>query len=202
MTQTEFYSLLNEYKKLNVAVLAGTTSGTASIAAFIKQAREIALDSVICADGIGYVGEWYKLMGRSADHVLDSAPLFVTPEAEAWKKTMDKQYGLEFGGFGGICYDSNKFFIKIARRALEKYGTIDKKTLHRPNLEEVIPGKLTYINKEGALIMENYKFTPETAPSCIFGPQYYYYPIVQYMAGKANVVWPEAWKATDFKARK
>lgn len=49
--------------------------------------------------------------------------------------------------------------------------------------------------------MNRLAFSPESVPDPIFAPDSYYYPVIQYMAGEKIVVWPEAWKAADFKAR-
>jgi branched-chain amino acid transport system substrate-binding protein len=200
LTQTEFYTLMNKYKSANVAVLAGTHSGTAAISAFIKQAAEVGLKSVICADGLGWVGEWYKLTGKASNYVLDSTPVLVTPASKAWAQEMKQKFGIEPGGQAAIAYDFDNFLIKILRRSHEKYGVIDKTTLHKINLEEVIPGKLTFTPKDGAIIMKELKYTPETVPDPVFGIDYWYIPIVQYMDGKSSVVFPEDWKMANFQA--
>ena len=41
------------------------------ISAFIKQAREVGLRSLIVADGLGWVGEWYELTGNASNGVID-----------------------------------------------------------------------------------------------------------------------------------
>jgi branched-chain amino acid transport system substrate-binding protein len=191
---------MNKYKSANVAVLAGTHSGTAAISAFIKQSAEVGLKSVICADGLGWVGEWYKLTGKASNYVLDSTPVLVTPASKAWAQEMKQKFGIEPGGQAAIAYDFDNFLIKILRRSHEKYGVIDKTTLHKINLEEVIPGKLTFTPKDGAIIMKELKYTPETVPDPVFGIDYWYIPIVQYMDGKSSVVFPEDWKMANFQA--
>ncbi|MEW6265120.1 MAG: ABC transporter substrate-binding protein [Thermodesulfobacteriota bacterium] len=201
MTQTEFHALMNKYKQLDVSILAGTHSGTAAISAFIKQADEVGLKAVIAADGLGWVGEWYKLTGKASNGVLDSTPVLVTPAAKAWAEEMKKKFKIEPGGQAAICYDFDNFFIKIAKRALEKYGKIDKETLLKINLEEVIPGKLTFTAADGAVIMKQLKFTPEDVPDPVFGPDFWYIPIVQYFDGKGYVVFPEDWKMRDFQGK-
>jgi hypothetical protein len=45
-------------------------------------------------------------------------------------------------------------------------------------------------------------YTPDTVPDPVFGIEHWYIPIVQYMNGKSNVVFPEAWKSADFQAKK
>jgi hypothetical protein len=115
---------------------------------------------------------------------------------------MKEKYDIEASAWAAVCYDWDNFFIKIARRALEKYGKIDKETLHKIAIEEVIPGKLTYATKDGALIMNEYNFSSESAPDPVFGPGHWYVPVVQYKDGEGRVVFPEDWKAADFEAPK
>jgi branched-chain amino acid transport system substrate-binding protein len=200
MTQTEFHALLSQYKDQGVEVLAGTHSGTASISAFIKTAEEVGLDAVICADGLGWVGEWYELTGEASNYVLDSTPVLVTDESKEWAKEMKEKYGLDSGAWAGIAYDFDNFFIKIAERALEKYGEITSETLHKVNMEEVITGQLTYNKDDGAIIMNELKYSSDSVPDPVFGIDYWYVPIIQYIDGKGEVVFPEAWATTKFKS--
>jgi branched-chain amino acid transport system substrate-binding protein len=44
------------------------------MSAFIKQADEVGLKSLIIADGLGWVGEWYNLTGKSSNFVMDQIP--------------------------------------------------------------------------------------------------------------------------------
>ena len=72
--QTEFYPLLNKMKDLNPALIAGTSAAAPAISALIKQANEVGLKSMIIADGLGWVGDWYDLTGVSSNYVLDQIP--------------------------------------------------------------------------------------------------------------------------------
>ena len=49
--QTEFYPLLNKFVDLNPAVVAGTSTAAPTMSAWIKQADEVGLESLIIADG-------------------------------------------------------------------------------------------------------------------------------------------------------
>jgi branched-chain amino acid transport system substrate-binding protein len=53
LDQTEFYPLLNKLKDLNPALVAGTSTAAPVMSAFIKQADEVGLKSLIIADGLG-----------------------------------------------------------------------------------------------------------------------------------------------------
>ena len=92
-------------------------------------------------------------------------------------------------------------FIKILDRTLELHGTLDKETIHKTILDEVNTGKLTYGKADGAIIMSEYKYAPETLPDPVLGPDSYFFPILQYDKGKGNVIFPEVWKEADFKQK-
>jgi len=68
-------------------------------------------------------------------------------------------------------------------------------------VEEVNTGKLTYGKKDGAIIMNEYKYTPETMPDMVVGPEAYFFPILQYMNGKGSIIFPDSWKEKDFQQK-
>jgi branched-chain amino acid transport system substrate-binding protein len=71
LDQTEFVPLLTRMKELNPTIFAGTASAPPLYSALIKQAEEVGLESLIVADGLGWVGEWYDLTGDSSNYVVD-----------------------------------------------------------------------------------------------------------------------------------
>jgi branched-chain amino acid transport system substrate-binding protein len=99
-------------------------------------------------------------------------------------------------------YDGANFFIKVARRALEKYGKLDRETIHKIALEEVATGKLDYTAKDGAIMMSRYRWTEQSTPDPVFGPDDWFLPIVQYEGGQGKIVFPERMKEAEFKAPK
>ena len=74
LDQTEFVPLLTRLKELNPALFAGTGSAAPLYSALIKQADEVGLESIIIADGLGWVGEWYDLTGDASNYVMDQIP--------------------------------------------------------------------------------------------------------------------------------
>lgn len=199
-TQTEHYSLLSKYKKGNVAVIAGTITGAAAMTNFIKQASEIRLKSVIIADGLGWSGNWYEMTGDSSNYVLDMIPQLTTPEARKWAEKIKKEYGfLPSPSSGGLVYDLTNYFIKVGDRVWEKHNNLDRASFYDILVNEVNTGKLTFSQKDGAIIMQEYKYTPETMPDPVVGPQYYYFPVIQYFKGKGNIVYPHQWKEKDIQ---
>lgn len=198
IAEMEFYPLLKKVKDLDAEVFAGTATSPASYAALIKQAKEVGLKSFIVADGLGWVGEWYELTGDASDYVLDQIPQWTTPEAKAFRDEFEKRWGITPSpSAGGQAYDMTNFFIKIARMALDRYGEITRETLYKVGQEELWTGGLTYTREDGAIIMEAYKYVPETIPDPIVGMGYYIFPVIQYFGGEGKIVWPDVWKEAD-----
>lgn len=203
LTQTDFYPLLGKYKRGDVAVLAGTSTAAPTMTAFVKQAGEVGLESVIIADGLGWMGDWYTMAGPASNGVLDMIPQLTTPEAQQWAADIRAKYGFSPSpSAGGLCYDGTNMFIKILNRTLEKYGTLDKVTIHKTFVEEVHTGKLTFGKADGALIMNEYRYTPESVPDPVVAKDGYYFPVIQYTEGVGKIVFPEDWAEAAFAAPK
>lgn len=198
LTETDYYPLLRKFKDREVALLAGTGTVPASMSAFIKQAKEVGIKSLIIADGLGWVGEWYTLTGDASDYVLDQIPGWMTPTAKQFAMEFEKTWKIKPSpAAAGLSFDYANFFIAIAKRALEEYGRIDKQTLYLVGQQELMTGKLTYT---GGVIMKEYKYTPETAPDPVVGEGNYIFPIRQYWKGQNKVIWPAMWKEASLQA--
>ena len=203
LTQTDFYPLLGKYKRGDVAVLAGTSTAAPTMTAFVKQAGEVGLNSVIIADGLGWMGDWYTMAGPASNGVLDMIPQLTTPESQQWAADIQAKYGFNPSpSAGGLCYDGTNMFIKILNRTLEKYGKLDKVTIHKTFVEEVHTGKLTFGKADGALIMNEYRYTPESVPDPVVALDGYYFPVIQYTEGVGKIVFPEVWAEAEFAAPK
>ncbi len=202
ITQTDFYPLLSKFKKAGVELIAGTSTSPPSMAAFIKQSNEVGLKSVIIASGLGWIGDWYKMTGPASNYVLDSIPQLTTKEAKQWAKDVKAKYGFKPSpSSGGLSYDGVRMFIKLLQRTNELYGKLDKETIYKTMVDEVNTGKLTYAKKDGAIIMNEYKYTPETMPDMEVGPDAYFFPILQYQKGEGSIIFPESWKEKDFQQK-
>lgn len=198
LTQTDFYPFLSQCKKAGVTALMGTTSGTASVAALVKQHSEIGLDAVLACDGLGWVGDWYKLVGPSSNGVIDMIQQISTPSQKAFAAEYQKEFGVQPSpAAAGHAYDYGNFFIKIAKFTIEKTGKLDSASLFKIGTEYVRSGKLTYSEADGALFHKKYGTDPANAPDPKVGPKDYYFPIVQYETGAAKVVYPLSEKQVD-----
>jgi len=196
--ETEFYPLLKKLKGMDVSLVAGTMSDPTAVSALIKQSREVGLPSLMVSDGLGWIGEWYKLTGNAADYTIDSIPQFASPAAKKFHDDFKAKYGFEPGAItSGITYDYTKFLIQVLNRCNEKYnGVINKENLAKIAKDEVMTGKLHFTD---GIIIKNYQYTKETFPDPVVGPKDYIFPVVQYFSGKATVVWPDDQKQADLK---
>jgi branched-chain amino acid transport system substrate-binding protein len=189
--QTEFYPLLNKFKDLNPAVIAGTSTAAPSFSAFIKQADEVGLESLIIADGLGWVGEWYDLTGSSSNYVLDQIPGWTTPAAKAYAQAFEEKYGITPSpSSGGLSYDGVNLFIQIAQQAFAEYGELTRETVYQWAQDNLQSGKWTYTD---GIVMSEYRYTPETVPDPVVGKGYYIFPVLQYFDGAGKVVFPADW---------
>ena len=89
--KTDFYPFVNKCKAAGVTLLAGSSSGVASVSGILKQSQEIGFRPLMIADGLGWVGDWYKMTGMSSNGVLDMTPQFTTPDQKKWREAFQRQ---------------------------------------------------------------------------------------------------------------
>jgi len=201
ITQTDFYTMLGAYKKKGVSVIFSTSTAAPVTSAFIKQIREVGLKSLTIIDGLGWSGDWYKMAGAASDGVLDMIPQLTTPQAKEWAKAYTKEFGMEPSpSAGGLSYDLTNFFVKILKKTLAEYGKLDKETIYKVMSKEVYTGKLTYSKADGAIIMNEYRYTMDTMPDPVVGRDAYFFPVIQYKGGKGSIVYPDDWATAKFVA--
>ena len=198
MNQTDFYPLMGKYKNMDATVLAGSTSSPSVSTAFIKQAAEVGVEAVIIDDGLGWIGEFYDLTGSASNYIFDMIPQFSTEEAVEWGKAYEERFGYFPGATAsGINWDNANLFIKILRRAYEKYGELNKETIHSVISDEVCTGQLTYGVEDGSLFQTKFEYSLETHNEPLLGPEYWYLPIIQYYEGDSKIVYPYAWAQAE-----
>lgn len=194
--QTEFYPLLNKFKDLGPAVIAGTSTSPPSLSAFIKQADEVGLKGVIIADGLGWVGDWYQLTGNSSNYVLDMIPTWATEPGKKFAKDFEAKFGYSpSASTGGIGYDSAKMWIEMAKGAIEQSGSLTSESLFKFIKDNVETGKWSYKN---GIVMKEYKWGEDT-PDPVIGADYYTFPVLQYFDGAAKIIYPADWAEQDIK---
>jgi branched-chain amino acid transport system substrate-binding protein len=191
LDEVEFYPLLNTFKAEDVALVAVTTTSMPSFAAFINQADEVGLESLLVADGLGWAGEWHAMTGASSDYVVDQIPGWASAEGKAFADAFRARWGIAASpSAAGLAYDGAGMFIEVARQALEEYGVLSSETVYRWARENLQTGAWSYT--EG-IVMPAYKYTPETLPDPVVGEGYYLFPVRQYLNGEGRVIYPPAW---------
>ena len=197
--QTEFYPLLNKLKKLHPALIAGTSTAPPSISAFIKQADEVDLKSLIIADGLGWVGEWYKLTGKSSNYVIDQIPNWATEKGKEFAKKFKERWGVDPSpSSGGLSYDGTNMFIQICKKVYAENQKLSSELIYNWIKANLWTGKWGY--KDG-IVMKNYTCRPETVPDPVVGQGYYIFPVLQYFDGVGKIIFPPEWKQQDLKQK-
>jgi branched-chain amino acid transport system substrate-binding protein len=187
-TQTDFSSIVARYKSQNVAAIAGTTTFPDSMSAFIKQIDDAGLKSVVVADGLGWIGDWYKLTGSASDYVIDQIPGWTTDKA---KKFAD-DYKAKFGATpspsaAGLSYDYANFFIKILNQTIADQGSLTSATIYKEAQDKLWTGQLTYTD---GIIMPSYDYSKDTLPDMVVGSGHFTFPVIQYHGGQGTTIWP------------
>ena len=187
-TQTDFSAIVSRYKNDNVPLIAGTTTIPASIASFLKAIEDSGIKALVVADGLGWIGDWYKLSGSASDYVVDQIPQFASDAAKKFAADYEAKYGSKPSpSAAGLSYDFSNFFIKIANQTLADSCELTSETIYKTAQEQLWTGKMTYTD---GIIMSNYDYSADTIPDPIIGKGHYIFPALQYMGGVPTVVWP------------
>jgi branched-chain amino acid transport system substrate-binding protein len=191
LDEVQFYPLLDEFKSRDVALVAVTSTSMPSFAAFINQADEVGLKSLLIADGLGWAGEWYAMTGKAANYVIDQIPGWATAEGREFAAQFEKRWGVTpSSSAAGLAYDGTGMFIQIADKALAEYGELTSATIYQWARENLQTGKWSYAD---GIVMNEYKYTPDTLPDPVVGEGYYMFPVRQYFDGEGKIVYPPEW---------
>ncbi|WP_214659039.1 ABC transporter substrate-binding protein [Candidatus Formimonas warabiya] len=195
--ETDMYPILTKFKSLDASIVAGSISGPASMAAFIKQAREVNLKSLMICDALGDIGEWYKLTGNAADYVLDNRPIFTSEKGKKFAADFKAKYGYEpSAAAAGLQYDAARFFIKLANETLKEYGDLNKETLFKFAQDNLWTGQITF---KDTVVCPEYRYDQQSLPDPVVAEDGFIFPVVQYFDGKGTVIWPDSQKGADLK---
>jgi branched-chain amino acid transport system substrate-binding protein len=191
LDEVEFLPTLNKFQAEDVTLVAATTTSMPSFAAFINQANEIGLQSLVVADGLGWGGEWYRMTGESSDYIIDQIPGWATVEGKQFAEDFEERWGVQpSSSAAGLAYDGTNMFIRIAQHALEEHGELSSKTIYAWARENLQSGDWSYTD---GIVMEAYKYTPDTLPDPVVGEGYYMFPVRQYFDGEGKIVYPPDW---------
>lgn len=196
--QTEFYPLLNSFKDQDLDLIAGTSTAPPSLSAFIKQADEVGLESLIVADGLGWIGDWYELTGDASNYVLDQIPGWTTEAGLQFAEEFEARTGTPPSpSSAGLSYDGMNFFLKVLQDTFDTYGELSSEAVYNTVQEKVWTGDLVFTTEDGAIVMTEYNFSEPPDP--IVGKGYYTFPVLQYMEGEGQTIWPPEFQETTLQ---
>ena len=194
--QTDFTASLQGLKDLQPAVVAGTIGSAEGSAAFLNQADEVGLNSVIIAEGLGWTGDWYARTGSSSNYVVDQHPGWTNQAARAFRDNFEVRYGFEPSpSAGGMAYDATNFLIGAMQEVYADHGELTSEALYTFAQNEIWTGGWSYAD---GIMMQNYEYAMDTIPDPIVGEGYYTFPVVQYVDGEAKTLLPSAWAEQSF----
>jgi branched-chain amino acid transport system substrate-binding protein len=195
--QTDFSAALALLSTLNPAVVAGSSYSAMSVAALLNQAHAAGLGSVIVADGLGWMGDWYSETGDASNHVLDQMPPgWLTAEAQAFADAYQARYGTSPDPTSvGLSYDAANFFIAAAEATYQESGELSSEALYEFVHDELWTGQWSFTD---GIMMPEYKYTEETIPDPVVGDGHYIFPVLQYFDGEGKIVFPPDWADQPF----
>ncbi len=191
LDQTEFYPLLTKLKELNPAIIDTAITAAPSASAMVKQIDEIGLKGLVIADCLSCIGEWYELTGTSSNFVLDQMASWTTEQGKKFAADFEARYSSKPSpAAAGLAYDGTKFFIAVAKEVIEADGKLTSEGIYNFVKNNVWTGKWTF--RDG-IVMEEYKYTPETIPDPVVGVGEYIFPVVQFQNGEGKIIYPPQW---------
>ncbi len=177
LEQTEYTAYLNQVKDLNPAVLAGTSTSPPQITSLIKQADEIGLESLIIADGLGWV-DFCSLTGSSASMVMDQIAGWSGEEGFAFAEEFEDRYNLiPSTSSAGLAHDGTKMLLEILQAVYDEHEMLSSELIQQFVEEDIWTGDWSMTD---GIVMVEYLYTPETIPDPVVGPGYYTFPVLQY----------------------
>jgi len=177
LEQTEYTAYLSQLKDLAPAVVAGTSTSPPQITSLIKQADEVGLESLIIADGLGWV-DFCGLTGSSANLVMDQIAGWSGEDGFAFAEEFEDRYNLSPStSSAGLAHDGTLMLLEIMDAVYAEHGELTPELIQQFVEENVWTGEWTLTD---GIVMVEYKYTDETTPDPVVGPGFYTFPVLQY----------------------
>ncbi len=195
LDRTDFQTILDPLKKEEIDLICVAITGDNSRVAFLKQLKSIDVKPLVIANGVGWSGNWYELLGDSSNYLLDQIPDWVTAEGRVFAREFEARWNITPSPMSsGAAYDAANFFIEVAEATHEQYGELNSETLYKFGQEQIQTGKFIYT---GGATQPAYKYMLDTVPDPVVAKGYYTNFVVQYIDGKKVIVWPDEFKQAD-----
>jgi branched-chain amino acid transport system substrate-binding protein len=194
LEETEFTPLLTKYKAQQVSLVGMTSTGNVSASNFVKQFRQQNLPALLLAHGLSWFSEWYELTGDASNYALAiDSPHVIAPAQEEWVARYRDKFGIEPSiAASGVTYD----YVRMALKVLNKAGTLDFDKLVEAVYETPYEGvwnKYIFPREPNELALAQ---NEAQVGSFMEG---FFFPMVQLMDGKAQVIWPLEFAKAEFQ---
>ena len=191
---TDMYAILAKIQSSGANIVAGTINTPASAAAFLKQAREVGLESQIVCHSLNENADWYELCGDAAEGVYDQLPGYIDERGAEFEDRWMERMGYPASvACESVAYDCALCTIQMLQDCYEMYGVLDSETIYKFGCEEVQTGNWIFDNSimQAAYRWESGRLSP------VVGEDAFYYPLGQVQNGEFVTVWPESRAVTN-----
>ena len=195
MDETGFGPIMTKYRALGATLVGFTYNNPASVFAAVKARADAGLEGMLFAEGMGWFPDWHNGTGDAANFAVSmDSPRALTEEQNVWLERYKGMFDQDASPAStGHAYDYMRMLIK----GLAEAGTLD-----RAALGDVL------LNLEHTGIWQHYAFAKTAGDSAMApyevktGPflEGFSFPMVQYLDGKSQVIWPEEFAEAEFRA--
>ena len=78
----------------------------------------------------------------------------------------------------------------MANAVYQETGELSSESIYNFVKDNIWTGDWTYTD---GIVMNEYKYTPETVPDPVVGKGYYIFPVLQYFDGEGKIIYPPDW---------
>ncbi len=188
LSTTDFTSLVSRWNADKDSLIVGTTTSGSVYAALLKALQDSGNKSIVIADGMGQDAQFYKNIGSASDYVIDSTPSWSKTNGQQFIDAYKAKYGVAPSAqAAGLAYDYANFFIKVLQSTLTDQGSLTSATIYKEAQDKLWTGQLTYTS--GA-VMSSYDYSKDSIPNPVVGAGHFIFPVIQWVQGKATVIFP------------
>jgi branched-chain amino acid transport system substrate-binding protein len=197
-----FASQLAAAKADDVSLILATSTNE-NVALFTQSLGTELPNAITVIEGLSW-GPGLERAGATAEGILEGGyrPFPDTTATNAFRASFKQKYGVEASSSSsGLAYDYSQLLIKMLERAVAKHGAIDRAAVIDIMDTELMTGTLTLTAAQGAVVMDEYKWTAASAPDPVYDVDHYYFPVAQYQmdgaAPSAAIVFPASVAGTN-----
>jgi branched-chain amino acid transport system substrate-binding protein len=188
LNTSDFTSIVSRWNNDKDSVIIGTTTAPAVWSGLLKALQDSGSKSIVIADGVGQVGDFYKNLGSATDYTIDSSPLWTRPAAQKFVADYTAKFGAPPSQqAAGLAYDYAHFFVKVLEQTIADSGELTSATIFKTAQDKLWTGKLTYTD---GVVMDSYDYNADSMPNPVTSTGHFLFPVVQYKDGKPTLIYP------------